>query len=172
LHDPNVPGFLPAASCSRYDSAQTIHNTATNPSKLTTKAAARSLAAAIRVRTTVLCCCATNPFTCGRGGASARKPEARTLCRYITRPAISEKRLLISPLGRVRCELKTPWKNGPTHVEFEPIDFIAKLAALVPPPRAHLTRFNGIFAPNANLRARLTPAGRGRWSATDHHPSP
>ncbi|WP_238157879.1 transposase [Klebsiella pneumoniae] len=33
------------------------------------------------------------------------------------------------------------------------MDFIAKLAALVPPPRAHLTRFHGVFAPNANLRA-------------------
>ncbi len=39
------------------------------------------------------------------------------LCRYITRPAISEKRLSISPQGRVRYELKTPWRNGTTHVE-------------------------------------------------------
>ena len=46
-------------------------------------------------------------------------------------------------------------------MEFEPIEFIAKLAALVPPPRAHLTRFHGIFAPNAKLRAQLTPSGRG-----------
>ena len=27
------------------------------------------------------------------------------------------------------------------------IEFIAKLAALVPPPRAHLTRLHGVFAP-------------------------
>lgn len=39
----------------------------------------------------------------------------------------------------MRYQLKTPWRNGTTHVEFEPIEFIAKLAALVPPPRAHLT---------------------------------
>ena len=89
------------------------------------------------------------------------------LCRYITRPAISEKRLSISPQGRVRYQLKTPWRNGTTHVEWEPVDFIAKLAALVPPPRAHLTRFHGVFAPNANLRAQLTPSGRGKKSATD-----
>lgn len=37
------------------------------------------------------------------------------LCRYIARPAISEKRLSISPQGRVRYQLKTPWKNGTTH---------------------------------------------------------
>jgi len=34
------------------------------------------------------------------------------LCRYITRPVISDKRLSISPQGRVRYPLKTPWRNG------------------------------------------------------------
>jgi len=58
---------------------------------------------------------------------------------------------LRSPQGRVRYQLKTPWKNGTTHVDFEPVDFIAKLAALVPPPRVHLTRFHDVFAPNAKL---------------------
>jgi len=52
-------------------------------------------------------------------------------------------------------------------VEFEPVDFIAKLAALVPPPRAHLTRFHSVFAPNAKLRAQLTPSGRGKRHPTD-----
>jgi hypothetical protein len=41
------------------------------------------------------------------------------------------------------------------------LDFIARLAALVPPPRVHLTRFHGAFAANAALRAAITPAGRG-----------
>jgi len=67
--------------------------------------------------------------------------KLKCLCGYIARPAISEKRLSISPQGKVRYPLKTPWKNGTTHVEFEPVEFIAKLAARVPPPRAHLTRF-------------------------------
>jgi hypothetical protein len=30
--------------------------------------------------------------------------------------------------------------NGTTHAFFEPIDFIGKLAALIPPPRLNLTR--------------------------------
>lgn len=45
---------------------------------------------------------------------------------------------------------------------FEPLDFIARLAALVPPPRLNLTRFHGVFAPNSPWRARITPARRGR----------
>jgi len=47
----------------------------------------------------------------------------------------------------VHYQLKTPWKNGTTRVEFEPVEFIAKLAALVSPPRAHLTRFHGVLTP-------------------------
>ena len=67
----------------------------------------------------------------------------------------------------MRYQLKTSWKNGTTHVEFEPVELIAKLAALVPPSRAHLTRFHGVFAPNAKLRAQLTPSGRGKRPPTD-----
>ena len=103
-------------------------------------------------------------------GVAAEAHESQKLeklCRYITRPAVSEKRLSISPQGRVRYSLKTPWRNGTTHVEFEPVDFIAKLAALVPPPRAHLTRFHGIFAPNAKLRAQITPSVRGKSATAD-----
>ena len=106
-------------------------------------------------------------------GVAAEAHESHKLeklCRYITRPAISEKRLSIALQGRVRYQLKTPWRNGTTHVEWDPVDFIAKLAALVPPPRAHLTRFHGVFAPNANLRAQLTPSGRGKRPAGDAAP--
>ena len=39
---------------------------------------------------------------------------------------------------------------------------MARLAALIPRPRANLTRFHGIFAPNSNYRALVTPAKRGK----------
>jgi hypothetical protein len=74
------------------------------------------------------------------------------LCRYISRPAVSEKRLSLTANGQIRYELKTPYRNGSTHVIFEPLDFIAKLAALVPKPRVNLTRFHGVFAPNSKHR--------------------
>ena len=84
------------------------------------------------------------------------------LCRYITRPAVSEKRLSLTPGGNIRYQLKTPYRNGTTHVIFEPLDFMAKLAALVPRPRVNLTRYHGVFAPNSKYRALVTPAKRGR----------
>ena len=46
----------------------------------------------------------------------------------------------------------------------EPLDFIAKLAALVPKPRVNLTRFHGVLAPNSKHRINVTPAKRGKGS--------
>lgn len=100
-------------------------------------------------------------------GVSAKanqRDKLERLCRYITRPAISEKRLSLTSQGKVRYELKTPYRDGTTHVIFEPVDFIAKLAALVPKPRVNLTRFHGVFAPNSKHRAWVTPAKRGKGS--------
>ncbi len=62
------------------------------------------------------------------------------LCRYIARPAISEKRLSLTEHGQVRYSLKNPWRDGATHVIFEPLDFIAQ----------------------------ITPAGRGKGYKTPH----
>ena len=115
-----------------------------------------------------------NPFSGSVGEAAgfslhagiATKANERSklerLCRYITRPAISTKRLSLTHNGQVRYELKTPWHNGTTHVIFEPLDFISRLVALVPKPRVNLTRFHGVFAPNSKHRALVTPAKRGK----------
>jgi hypothetical protein len=89
-------------------------------------------------------------------GVAARAHERKKLerlCRYIARPAVSEKRLSLLRNGKVRYELKTPYRDGTTHVIFEPLDFIARLVALVPKPRVNLTRFHGVFAPNSTHRA-------------------
>jgi hypothetical protein len=39
----------------------------------------------------------------------------------------------------------------------EPLELMARLAGLVPPPRMHLTRCHGVFAPHSELRAAVTP---------------
>ena len=40
----------------------------------------------------------------------------------------------------MRYELKTPYGDGTTHVIFEPLDFIARLAALVSKPKVNLSQ--------------------------------
>jgi len=64
----------------------------------------------------------------------------------------------------VRYELKTLYRDGTTHVFFNPLDFIGKLSALILPPRLNLTRFFGVFAPNSNLRAQVTASQCGKNS--------
>jgi hypothetical protein len=65
--------------------------------------------------------------------------------------------------------LKTPYRNGTTHVIFEPVDFIERLAALVPKPRVNLTRFHDVFAPNSKHRSQVTPARRGKGNTLKAH---
>ena len=97
-------------------------------------------------------------------GVAARadqRQKLERLCRYISRPAIAQQRLSLTPNGNVRYQLKTPYRDGTTHVIFEALDFIARLAALVPKPRVNLTRFHGVFAPNSKYCPRVSPAERG-----------
>jgi len=68
----------------------------------------------------------------------------------------------MTPGGRIRYQLKTPYRDGTTHVFFQPLDFIARLAALVPKPRVNLTRYHGVLAPNSKHRVLVTPAHRDK----------
>jgi len=79
---------------------------------------------------------------------------------------LSEKRLSLTPNGNVRYQLKTPYRDGRTHVVLEALDFIAQLAALVPRPRVNLTRYHVVFAPSSPWRGAITPGGPGRGCAT------
>jgi hypothetical protein len=90
------------------------------------------------------------------------RDKLERLCRYITRTAVATKRLSMTRNGQVRYQLKTPWRNGTTHVVFEPLDFVSRLVSLVPKPRVNLIRFHGVFAPNSKYRATVTPARRGK----------
>jgi hypothetical protein len=79
------------------------------------------------------------------------------LCRYLLRPPVSDDRLTLTDDGRIALELKTPYDDGTTHFLFKPAEFLARLAALVPPPRAHTVVYHGILAPNATRRAEIVP---------------
>ena len=52
-------------------------------------------------------------------------------------------------------QLKSPWREGTTHISPAPLEFMQRLAALV--PRLHLIRFHGVLAPHARLRAAIVP---------------
>ena len=50
--------------------------------------------------------------------------------------------------GQVVLQLKTPWRDGTTHQGTPPLEFMQRLATLVPRPRLHVIRFHGVLAPN------------------------
>ena len=50
-----------------------------------------------------------------------------------------------------------PLRDGTTHILFTPQDFLTRLAALVPRPMTHLTRYHGVFAPNSPTRRAVAP---------------
>ena len=60
--------------------------------------------------------------------------------------------------GLVVHRLERPFRDGTTQFLFEPLDFLARLAALVPRPRSHLVRYHGLLAPNARYRRLVVPA--------------
>ena len=65
----------------------------------------------------------------------------------------------VNAAGQVELKLKTPWRDGTTHLVLSPLEFMQRLAALVPRPRLHLIRFHGVLAPNAKLRSLVVPQG-------------
>ena len=81
------------------------------------------------------------------------------LCRYLARPPIATERLTQRSDGRVVYGLRRHWKDGTSAVVFDPLDFIARLAALVPRPRAHQLTYHGVLTPAAEWRDLIVPAG-------------
>jgi hypothetical protein len=94
-------------------------------------------------------------------GVQVRGGDRRALerlCRYISRPPLAADRLKVLPGGRLSYQLKAPWRNGTTHVIFEPLEFLEKLAALIPAPRTNLIRYHGVLGPTAKWRSQIVPA--------------
>ncbi len=81
-------------------------------------------------------------------------------CRYAARPPLSTERLSLREDGRLQYRLRHRWRDGTTHMLFEGVELIERLAALVPPPRFNTVRYHGILAPAASCRDRVVPRNR------------
>ena len=92
------------------------------------------------------------------------------LARYLARPPIATERLSLRSDGRVVYALRRHWKDGTRAFVFDPLDFIARLAALVPRPRNHLLTYHGVLAPAAEWRDWIVPGG-GRSRREPRTPS-
>ena len=89
--------------------------------------------------------------------AGQEREKIEKLCRYIARPAIALERLHLNQRGQVVYVLKKPYSDGTTHIVMTQLELLERLAAIVPRPRVHLTRFAGVFAPHFKHRAMVVP---------------
>ncbi|HVX93653.1 MAG TPA: transposase [Polyangia bacterium] len=80
------------------------------------------------------------------------------MARYLARPPIASDRLSWLEDGRLELRLKRPWRDGTTAFVYTPHELLERLVAIVPRPRAHLTRYFGVFAPAFAARAGIVPS--------------
>jgi hypothetical protein len=82
------------------------------------------------------------------------------LCRYGARPPLALDRLRRLPDGRVAYRIKAQRDGRAKYRVMTPLEFLARLAALVPPPRYPLVRFHGVLAPRSSWRRDVVPRPR------------
>jgi hypothetical protein len=80
------------------------------------------------------------------------------LCRYGARPPLSLERLRRLPGGRVAYRVKyVRAGKRAKHRVMTSIELLARLSALLPPPRYPLTRYHGVLAPRSAWRREIVP---------------
>jgi Putative transposase len=77
-----------------------------------------------------------------------------------TAPPLAPDRVRLRADGRVLVQLKTVWRDGTSHFLFDPIEFLEKLAALIPRPAVNLLLYHGVLAPRARWRSQGVSYGR------------
>jgi hypothetical protein len=89
------------------------------------------------------------------------RPEDRDrlekLIRYTARPPIALERLSYTDDGKILYRLKKRFSDGTSHFLFSPLEFIEKVIAIIPPPRANLLRYHCLFGPNSKFRSKIVP---------------
>jgi hypothetical protein len=122
----------------------------------------------------------------GRGSqAGAQRDPARLARRDRLTPTALRHRLAVSapaggldrlselPDGRIAIRLKRPLEDGSCELRLEPTELLCRLATLVPPPRAHVIRFHGVFGPASKWRSEIVPAAPARlWPNPESHEPP
>jgi hypothetical protein len=79
------------------------------------------------------------------------------LCRYGARPALAIGRLRMIPGGRIAYRIKKLRGGRAKTRIMTPLELLARLSALVPPPRYPLVRYHGVLAPRSSWRRDVVP---------------
>jgi hypothetical protein len=85
------------------------------------------------------------------------------LVRYCTRPPLAMERLSVLRDGSVAYRIKYASKRR-SHRIMSPVEFMARLACIIAPPRLPLTRYHGVLAPGSSWRRQIVAAPRASTS--------
>jgi hypothetical protein len=96
---------------------------------------------------------------------AGQRARLERLCRYTLRPPIAQTRLRVDAEGQVWIALRRQWSDGTTHLRFDPVAFLERLAVLIPRPRINLVLYYGLLAPRAPWRAAVVASAGSEWSA-------
>jgi len=78
------------------------------------------------------------------------------LLRYCARPPFALEHLHTLDAEHLLYHNPKPRSDSPRDLVLTPLELIDKIAALIPPPRAHRHRYYGVLAPNSPMRAAVT----------------
>ena len=67
----------------------------------------------------------------------------------------AHERLHLTSNGQVRLSLRQPWRDGTTDLVFDPVEFLGRLAVLVPRPRTNLLLSCGVLGARSAWRAEV-----------------
>ena len=117
---------------------------------------------------------------------AGERERIERVCRYALRPPVARERLSVTDAGQVRLHLRQRWADGTTHLIFDPVEFLGRLAVLVPRPRINLVLYHGVLGPRAAWRTAVVSrkaarqgegksrieelTGQGDSGAVDAHP--
>jgi hypothetical protein len=104
----------------------------------------------------------------GAQAQASDKIGRERLCRYLLRPPLSNDRLSRTSDGRYRIALKRVWDDGTTAIVVSGEELLARLIALIPPPRVHTTRYFGAWAKRSKLRRWVVPDLTADETSSEH----
>ena len=96
----------------------------------------------------------------GLVGRAKQRDRLERLCRYARRPPVAGDRLHVTGTGQVRLQLRHRWADGTTHLVFEPLECLGRLAVRVPRPRVNLILYYGVLGARAAWRREVVPCER------------
>jgi hypothetical protein len=82
------------------------------------------------------------------------------MLRLMLRPPIAQGRLREMVNGKIALDLKQPWDDGTTHIVFEPLELLEKIAAIIPRPQSNQIIYHGVLGPAAKWRKQVVKHGR------------